>query len=31
MRGFVMIDTEHEYNTWLTEQADLIEDDDDDW
>ena len=31
MRGYVTIDTEAEYLTWLKEQAEYIEDDDDDW
>jgi len=33
MRGYVTIDTETEYETWLSEQADILEEegDDDDW
>ena len=33
MRGFVTIDTESQYNSWLVEQAEYLEDDDDndDW
>jgi cytochrome c oxidase subunit 2 len=33
MRGFLTIDTEDEYNTWLDEEAELLEEegDDDDW
>ena len=33
MRGYVTIDTESQYNIWLDEQAEYIneEDDDDDW
>ena len=32
MRGFVTIDTEVEYNTWLSEQAEYLEEEDDeDW
>ena len=33
MRGYVAIDTEAEYNAWLTEQAEYLEEegDDDDW
>ena len=33
MRGFVTIDTEAEYNTWLSQQAEYLEEegDDDDW
>jgi cytochrome c oxidase subunit 2 len=33
MRGFLTIDTEDEYNAWLDEEAELLEEegDDDDW
>tara|TARA_Y100000758_G_scaffold261409_1_gene199688 strand:- start:179 stop:1054 length:876 start_codon:yes stop_codon:yes gene_type:complete len=31
MRGFVTIDTEEEYNAWLSEQAEYLQDDDEDW
>ena len=33
MRGFVTIDTKAEYNTWLSQQAEYLEEegDDDDW
>ena len=32
MRGYVTVETETEYNTWLTEQAEYLEEDeDDDW
>jgi len=33
MRGYVTIDTESEYNAWLSEQAEYLEEegDDDDW
>ena len=30
MRGYVTIDTEEEYNAWLDEQAEYIEEDDED-
>ena len=31
MRGYVTIESQAEYDSWLTEQAEYIEDDDDDW
>ena len=33
MRGFVTIDTEAEYDAWLSEQAEYLDEegDDDDW
>ena len=32
MRGYVTVETETKYNTWLTEQAEYLEEDeDDDW
>ena len=32
MRGYVTIDTESQYNIWLDEQAEYLEEDgDDDW
>ena len=33
MRGFLTVDTEDEYNAWLEEEAELLEEegDDDDW
>ena len=31
MRGFVTVESEDEFNAWLEEEAEYIEDDDDDW
>ena len=31
MRGFVTVETEAEYNLWLSQQTEYIEEEDDDW
>ena len=31
MRGYVTIDSESDYQDWLTEQAEYIDEGDDDW